>query len=221
MKNLIHLILLSLLVFGAKAQENKVSYKNEIGVNFLRVSGIGNFLKLGYGIDKPFNATYLNGFVFKSHFEKISFRIGYNYFQNKFSESGNEFDGKYYQNNGKLLFHEFRVGAEKNIHFNKFSFFFGLDLIVKHYQRKGVYENFKTYPDVNYKDNYVFNSNRGGFAPFAGLKYQISNQFSVSLETNLHYMFNVNFSKISEIDGAELYFNPINLLTVNYHFSKK
>lgn len=221
MKNLIILILLSTLFFGAKAQENKVSYKNEIGLNLLRVSDIDNFLQLGYGIDKPLKATYLNGFVFKSHYEKISLRIGYNYFQNRFSESGNDWSGNFYKNYGKNLFHELRLGAEKNIRFNKFSFFLGLDLMVIHYQSRGIIENYKNYPNDNSKSNYLFTSTRGGFAPFAGLKYQISNRFSASLETNLNYIFNVNFSKLSEIGGAELYLNPINLLTFNYHFFKK
>jgi Outer membrane protein beta-barrel domain len=156
--------------------------------------------QIGIGISNFINSAFSSD---KGAFEveyrykfntKISFRTG-GIYQKDDSEDGFVETG-------------LKLGVDRNLKkYKKWNFFYGLDLT-------GTYSKFK---NIN-KDNYSY-----GIAPFIGIQYKISDNFSLSIEPNLYIKQNIivdnsTFSIDNKTKWTESGLGKLGYIQLNFHF---
>jgi hypothetical protein len=202
---------------GKKSEE----LKYELGGNFCSV------LELS-GIDHLYTTTksYLNGLMFKKHSGDKALRLGFDIMHFRLGEVENKIFPDM-NKRGTTLAGELRAGVEKEFRLGKFRPFIAADLLFSysHSPYNVIFSGFHPY-DYSYlhKRGYI------GIAPAIGLKFQVCEKMSLTLETNLIlFAFqeklairdNNSLAKDSwTSSGFEGYFNPVRLLSLNYHFNQ-
>lgn len=202
--------------FGDKTTEKAL--RNEIGINTLNVNeALINFTSPG----SVLYTNYANGIMYKHHFDKFSLRAGFDYFENTYSYEAQD-STNYNLNNGKSFGKSFRAGLEKTLFFGKLQAFAAIDLIYTNGRYSG---NTKGHGDkiAPYDLGYGFNYNSFGFSPAIGIKYRPFRRFSISAETSLSALYYKTSNSVANPaypseSSIEVLFNPLRLLSVNFHF---
>ena len=221
MKKLL-LFVLILISLNVSSQDPETK-RNEIGVNLFNVSiGSGN----GYSVyDDLFKVGFVSGLIYKHHWNKNTVRFGVDYLY-KFSETytdhfGNpatpSIDNRYTSTFFRI---ESRIGIERSHRVGKFRQFVGLDGLFGYemYNRTGY--SYPDYPSDDYYYDFTSKYLRYGVSPLTGVQYFITPLLSATVELSLNIIgvANLDDHVFNDTKGVYLEFNPIRLLSVNYHF---
>jgi len=197
-------------------KENK--YKHEIGINLYNITEVKHDYYLTLNKKFFFNHSFVNGIMYKRHWGKNAIRVGFDYYYSKISK---EVSSKYHssKNEGKSDIGEFRIGYERKMTTSKLQPYFSIDLSITYGNVKGIYGG--TNLGGWYAEHpYDIRVEELGIAPSIGLQYHAWDQFSFSIEINVsfvdYYHKSNNDSYLYE--GVKIYYNPLRLLSVNYHF---
>jgi hypothetical protein len=220
---MLHLIILIFLPGFIYSQEKNSSEKEkfkvlkyELGLNFC------SFLNLW--TSPVYNITensYINGLSLKRRYSQSAIRISFDRMHINLGVPGEKEKGSrtfYYKENGTKIINELRLGAEKELLKRRFRPFIAADLLFGYGRSEGIIEGNGDFPP--YYFTYEFKNKRSyiGIAPAVGLKYQVCDRLSVTLETNLSVIaFHETDLLTSETSNLiEVYFNPLRLLSLNY-----
>jgi len=200
-------------------KENK--YKHEIGINLYNITEVKHDYYLTINKKFFFNHSFVNGILYKRHWGKEAIRVGFDYYYSKISI---EESSKYhrYKNEGKSKIGEFRIGYERKMTDSKLQPYFSFDLIIIFGNLKGI--DGSTNWGGGYAEHpYDIRVEELGFAPSIGLQYHAWDQFSFSIEINASFVYYHHSSKNGSqvYEGMKIYYNPLRLLSVNYHFCNK
>ncbi|MCD4679426.1 MAG: hypothetical protein K8S00_03465 [Bacteroidales bacterium] len=216
------LIFISTLTTAGHDYSNILSFKNEnkckdheIGINLYNITEHKQQFYLNKLSD---NHNFVNGIMYKRHYGKNAIRVGFYYYYSKFSieESGQNY---YYKNEGQNNFGEFRIGYERKITTSKLQPYFALDLSITFGNMTGI-SGSESYMWWYTESPYTIRIDDLGISPSIGLKYQAVDRFSFSIETsvNIVYYHHKYMNSVYIDEGAIIYLNPLQLLSMNYHF---
>jgi hypothetical protein len=189
---------------------------NEIGINLY------NILNLKPNTSSRIYQNVFNGLMYKRHCRKNALRISVDFFHYNYSYYVKPGGGYpwYSKDDSKTLIGELRLGYEHSFTLKKLRPFIALDALVQYGQTIGKSEGLGDFPPYEgWNSNYTYRFIKYGVAPAIGLKYRPIYRLSFTVELNLNIVYSSasqNFYK-----GINIYFNPLRLLSVNYHFRKK
>ena len=186
---------------------------NEIGINIFNLP----INRSPYLKDRLNKMNFVNGVLYKRHFNKNAIRLGFNYFYSKF-----DIDNGHYKYEGKGKHGELKLGYERILTSRKLQVYFATDIIFGNGNSKGVSQS----RGVIFSNPIPYNihSKKLSFGPSIGLKYPIINKFSLNLETNINWAFYKNNNLLDPDNSFNnrwfntLRFNPIQMISLNYNF---
>ena len=181
-----------------------------IGINVLSVKYIfENYVPTGYKL--PFSC----GIVYRKNHYSFTSRYSLNYMRIKTNKELTEFDGYY----GSDFYTVWSPGAgiQKDMMLSKVSIFYGIDF----------FSNISIYK-MDYSGGFF----GGGFhdkyyhlwfglSPLMGVKFNIVQKISISLETSYNLSFrvlNTDNDQSLRVGSFQYYLNPVNALVIFYKF---
>ena len=206
-------------IFGQTTQPEQTSTekKNQLCIGYFNVfslSSINDF-----------------GIVYKHNIKNGALRIGTAFYFN------NEESTYVYNDNkitNKTLRIRPRVGYEFHRDFNKLQLLYSIDIIGSLEKYNAIHTYSSNPNNINNNNNNNNNNDRsektymGGANPLIGLKYQISETFSISTETtfnicisrtDIKYKYaNSNVVIESKTNGVSTGLSPLGIFSINIHF---
>jgi len=228
MKQLLILILASVLSIGSYAQsvESEISHKksgvNQLGLNLFNITKFSKDYDLFYLNNKTkylMNHHYLNGITYKRALNNYSLRLGLDIYMEQWdNEESSTY--AYHRDSGSLKSGELRLGLQRNFHFKNLNLFIASDMVFSYVRKEGV--NSSAGDIIWWLMEHPYNDHifEFGFAPAIGFDYKFSKRFSTTLEMNLSMNRSFLYDHRDTDPEAHwnLYFNPIRVLALNYHF---
>jgi hypothetical protein len=188
--------------------------EHEIGINLFSIQ---DFRRGRIDRNPSAQLGYPSGLLYKLHCKENALRIGLDYNYRKYNV---EITGPMYYSIDKGYSSKmaFRIGYERNFGLSKLQPFIGGDLVLSFDQRNGISGG---YGDIVFwytEKSYNRTIGKIGASPLVGLKYFLNEQFSISLEMNVNISYYRQDNNGYRQEGLDVTFNPIRLLSINYHF---
>jgi len=251
MKNTLLAICLFVSVGTAAAQKldslklNNRKFKHEIGIDFRGVLNFGNIYYYANNVRGGYNNANVTSLIYKVRNDRgklvaVSYAKNWR-FQLRTSSTTSTDRTQRFESNGQTFtykedgFSNFyinpAVGIERVNFFNRFNFYYGADFGLSYSRSRGL-SNFGYVLNGN---GFLFTTNADAFGSgataFLGMKYRISERFSISIESAFEIYFSWIKSSLyddvqKETVSREAYesfghlFKPLRLLTFNYHFKQ-
>ena len=212
----------SFISISAEAQNSDLSFEsgekqfaqNEIGINLFNVT---HRWPQPYYNRRPFQQKYLTGWTFKHHFNKNTFRIGFDYNNSDYALSGST-GYSYFKDEGHSNLTKLRAGLERKFGNKNLKPYMFVDLEFASGDIKGTRKGASDIIGSEYEAHYNLKVFEYGISAGAGLHYQLTYRFSISVESNFSNLFYNNFDLGADYGGVSytILFNPIRLLSINY-----
>jgi len=214
MKKLLFAVLISFAVNSYGQDSARVKHIHEIGINTFSVLDM-DYDQFYYWVNpnnRGLSLHYLTGIMYKYHFGNSAIRASFDYYY--LNDLFTEFD---YSSESSYRKMEYKLGYQKTFGVKKITYFLALDLLYSG-------EYYDSNVDLGVVPYKIFTSkiqnHYGGVAPTVGVNYQIIKNLSVSAEMNMRIALEWRKSDSDDFQfkGASLIFNPVRLLSINYHF---
>jgi hypothetical protein len=212
--------LLPILSFAQTENTTVAQPKNEIGLNLFSINDLSNRNYLENKFTADF--SFCSGLYYKFHSGKNVWRTSFDYFQNKIviDDQQPEFS---YSSNGIKKAGEFKAGYERDFSKGKFSPFVFSDLFFQYSKYSGTASESGCF--IVFK-NLPFNIEtfETGISGGAGVKYQITKNIVISLESSLSGFYSISEDLINHAPGYpktkeyNYRINPLNRLGAAFTF---
>jgi len=235
-------------MFAQKADSlkfNNRKFKHEIGIDFRGIFGNNYYYFLNSYDDFYDDLDRGYSFIWKVRNDRgklISVSYTKNWrFQLRTSSTNNTDRVQRFESNGTTFEYKENgvsrayinpsFGFERVNFFNRFNFYYGMDFGVLFYRARGA----NNYGFVINGNSFSFSRSSYRYGPeataFVGMKYRISDRFSVTAESGFGIFFHFVNSKLYDDRAEETVskvnyesfghtFYPLRLLTFNYHFKQ-
>src|SRR5690606_13434875 len=212
------ILILLFFSFGTYAQKE---YGHELGVNLFSLTNYGDSQ-----IDKEssMDINPPSGIMFKRQCGKNAVRMSLDYYHSTYEGT---YNGPYYEERSRGKFNQgiLRIGYERKLSSTALQPYFATDIALSYSRDQGILErNRSAIVEMPYGSfDYNYKSISYGIAPAVGLRYNFSERFSVSIESNINIMlfkelyFADNWTSSTHIgENLEITFNPLRLFSINY-----
>jgi len=191
--------------------------KHQIGINF---SNILNFSFIEHSaLNKHSNVRYIPGISYKLYFEKIALRSSVKFINGSYDINEGSRNNLYTRDSASFTFLNLKLGGEIQFEVaTKLYFIAAVDGIFEYNKRKGFQEQDSQFYPFYKGGNYSSSIVRVGLAPTIGLEYQISNQFSASIEANTRITYLLEQGNGNEKGSTKNDTNILSMLAFSYHF---
>jgi len=215
MKNL---LIIALLVFSVHAfAQDSGTKKNEIGINVFSVVSSVGYEPWWYGAnDLEVSYKFATGAMYKHHWNKNTLRVSLDYYY------ANE---KYDKENRPFFLEESflklvnRTGYQYTFGNWRVKPYVAIDASFGFIRTSQKYEDgYLKFPPIIVED--VLFTYELGLSPVVGVQIQITPRLYATIEASAEVItyLQVQKGKLEGGGGANVLYNPVRLLSVNYHF---
>lgn len=204
-----------------KSAQNEYMYS--IGLKAFSIQQMPRILKnVNYS---DFYNSYFNGLLFKFNDNQISYRVLTDYITKNLSFNNECSDCEI--TTGKLTDYSLKAGFEKNITYSRIQPFFGSDIGFTRNKFKG--ESHNAGP-ANFTNPYdvITEKNGGVLTPFVGIKFNLTNQLTLSAESAFNLLYSYESQEKMYKDAGrtrtfqhynkwEFLISPLNILSLQYN----